>query len=316
MDYYTILGVKKDASKKEIKKAYLNLAKIYHPDRCKDSDATKKFQDINTAYEMLYDDRRRRDYDNLTYEQKVELYDTIKKCMVRVFPTFDEIFQKVVSVYYGDESDLRDDINSFNFRKVYNNIINRIGSNKTEGIPLYKQRKTKVGLNIYITIYTTLADRCKNRFKRITVKRKSIEDPLVKIVPLCEDESVFEGCGETDGTKFGDLIVVVNCDDDPLFKQINNTDLVVTQNISLYEYIYGSTLSLKHPDGEYVKLEFKSLLDVEPVFRVEKRGIPIYSGPDTPDIVERGVLYIVLKVDKVDEIKSLIHSLFPPLKKD
>lgn len=52
-DYYSILGVSRNASVKDIKKAYYDLAKKYHPDRNKnDPNASKKFQEVSEAYEV------------------------------------------------------------------------------------------------------------------------------------------------------------------------------------------------------------------------------------------------------------------------
>jgi len=67
-DYYKILGVKKTATKKEIKKAYRKLAQIYHPDKYH-GDMTKeqvehKMSELNEAYEVLSDDETRERYDN------------------------------------------------------------------------------------------------------------------------------------------------------------------------------------------------------------------------------------------------------------
>jgi len=62
-DYYKILGVKKNASKEEIKSAYKKLAKQYHPDVNKDSGATEKFKEISEAASVLGDDTKRTQYD-------------------------------------------------------------------------------------------------------------------------------------------------------------------------------------------------------------------------------------------------------------
>ena len=64
-DYYDILGVKKDSSQDEIKKAYRNLAKQYHPDKTKgDKVAEEKFKEVSEAYENVGNEDSRRKYDN------------------------------------------------------------------------------------------------------------------------------------------------------------------------------------------------------------------------------------------------------------
>ncbi|MEM0492525.1 MAG: molecular chaperone DnaJ [Candidatus Thermoplasmatota archaeon] len=62
-DYYEILGVDRNATKEEIKKAYRRLALKYHPDKNPDKDAAEKFKEISEAYAVLYDDEKRRMYD-------------------------------------------------------------------------------------------------------------------------------------------------------------------------------------------------------------------------------------------------------------
>src|SRR3954447_16463939 len=58
-DYYGILGVSRDASDDDIKRAYRKLARQYHPDVNPDPEAHEKFKDINAAYEVLSDDKKR-----------------------------------------------------------------------------------------------------------------------------------------------------------------------------------------------------------------------------------------------------------------
>ena len=62
-DYYDVLGIKKDASPDEIKKAYRSLSLKYHPDRNPSEEAKTKICDINEAYECLSDEKLRSEYD-------------------------------------------------------------------------------------------------------------------------------------------------------------------------------------------------------------------------------------------------------------
>src|SRR6056297_1527414 len=67
-NYYDILGVDKDASQKEIKKAYRKLAHEHHPDKGGDEE---KFKEVNEAYQVLSDSKKRRQYDQFgrTFDQ-------------------------------------------------------------------------------------------------------------------------------------------------------------------------------------------------------------------------------------------------------
>ena len=65
-DYYEVLEVSKSATASDIKKAYLKLAKKYHPDHNADNpDAEKKFKELSEAYDVLKDEQKRAAYDRL-----------------------------------------------------------------------------------------------------------------------------------------------------------------------------------------------------------------------------------------------------------
>lgn len=67
-DYYEILGISKTANDDEIKKAYRSLAKKYHPDVSKDPNATEKFKEIQEAYEVISDSKKRAQYDQFGHD--------------------------------------------------------------------------------------------------------------------------------------------------------------------------------------------------------------------------------------------------------
>ena len=65
VNYYEVLGVNKDASEEDIKKAYRKLAQKFHPDVSKDAKAEEKFKEIAEAYQTLKDPEKRAAYDQL-----------------------------------------------------------------------------------------------------------------------------------------------------------------------------------------------------------------------------------------------------------
>lgn len=69
-DYYQILGVDRDVSADELKKAYRRLARKYHPDVSKQADAEDKFKEVQEAYEVLKDPEKRAAYDQLGHDWK------------------------------------------------------------------------------------------------------------------------------------------------------------------------------------------------------------------------------------------------------
>jgi len=86
-DYYSILGVQRDASRAEIQKAYRELARRYHPDANRgDPQATKKFVQIEDAYEMLCEPERRKPKG--AYHTVASAFLTVR-CMRRPYPQHD-----------------------------------------------------------------------------------------------------------------------------------------------------------------------------------------------------------------------------------
>ncbi len=91
-DYYEVLGVKRDASKDDIKDAYRKLALQFHPDRNKEPGAEEKFKEISEAYAVLSDDQKRQQYDTLGhsgFDQRYSSEDIFRGA------DFDSIFRDI-----------------------------------------------------------------------------------------------------------------------------------------------------------------------------------------------------------------------------
>ena len=92
-DYYEILGVSRDATQKEIKKAFRKLAIKYHPDKNKEKDAEEKFRDIAKAYDTLSNAEKRKKYDQFGEEDGEEQQKWSHGDFHDIFGTFEQMFQ-------------------------------------------------------------------------------------------------------------------------------------------------------------------------------------------------------------------------------
>jgi len=103
-DYYKVLGISKDASEAEVKKAFRSLARQYHPDKNKADDAEEKFREIAEAYEVLSDSKKRKEYDNQGGNGGSGFHFNGGKARDFHF-NFDELFKHFETDIFGDMED-------------------------------------------------------------------------------------------------------------------------------------------------------------------------------------------------------------------
>lgn len=104
IDYYDVLGLSKDATQDQIKKAYRQKAKAYHPDVNKDADAQDRMKAVNIAYDILSDPNKKQQYD-----------------YTRQNPHMHQSFNQQQQAHYGFDEQMFEEI----FRQFYQQQANR-----------------------------------------------------------------------------------------------------------------------------------------------------------------------------------------------
>ncbi len=151
-DYYEILGVSKDASKDEIKKAYRKLARTLHPDVNKEPDAEERFKEVNEAYDVLSDDNKRAQYDR--------------------FGTVDGMGSGFGGGY--NYVDLNDIFGQGDFGDIFSSFFGGMGAN--QGASRARRRPQQDGRDMTIGLRLTLEEAARGGVKEITLERLSTCD--------------------------------------------------------------------------------------------------------------------------------------------
>ena len=129
MDYYKILGVNRNATQEEIKKAYKKLAIKWHPDKNINNkeEAEKKFKEISEAYSILSDEKKKKIYD--TYGEE-----GIKNNYERTNVSANEIFNNIFKNFNTNKFNNFNNFNNFDNFNNFNNFNTNIKKQKLETI--------------------------------------------------------------------------------------------------------------------------------------------------------------------------------------
>ena len=192
MNPYKILELPdtKIVSKEEIKKAYKALILKYHPDKNPNIDTSDKFKEIQTAYEILYNDESKKIYDDLPAHSKIRYYESLKLLIIKKYPEFTDYLKFVITHFYdNNENLLQKDLEEFNLNSIYEHLINKftlkVTNNKAPSIK---------DLNIKGTLKADLKDLYTNKYESLIIKRETKEEINI-FVPLFERSYIIEGEG-------------------------------------------------------------------------------------------------------------------------
>lgn len=150
-DYYEILGVKRSASKDEMKDAYRTLALKYHPDRNKEAGAEEKFKELSEAYAVLSDDQKRQTYDqygHAGFDQRYTQEDIFRGA------NFEDLFREFGFSFGGGGGHFEDLFFSSMF-----------------GSPFGGARRSGRGADLRYDMHITLEEAAKGASKEVSFKR-------------------------------------------------------------------------------------------------------------------------------------------------
>ncbi len=271
-DYYKTLGVNKNASDDDIKKAYRKLAMKYHPDRSgSDKAAEEKFKKISEAYAVLSDKEKRKQYDMFGsngFQQRYSQED--------IFRGFD--LNNILREFGFGGSGFGDNIR-FDFGG--------------RGRPGRSQRSVK-GADLEYELPLTLSEVINGTDKTISfnldgqIKKIAIKIPKGMV---SGKKLRLHGKGQPSahGGPPGDLFVKVKVLTDSLFR-IEGYDLYLNREIKLCEALLGTQLSIPTPDNRELSLKVPSGTNHKTKFRLSGNGLPHINESQKGDLyVEIGV---------------------------
>ena len=293
---YDILDVPSNASINEIKKSYKKLVIKWHPDKhINDTNNIKnieeKFRNIQIAYEILSDVDRKNKYDLMTDSDKTHLFDTFKTYF-STYHSFDKYYNSFINLFYnGDETDLKNDFNKFNFNNIYHNLIHKL----TENTDVIFNN-----CNIEYTLNVSLEDKYNDLYKRVVIPRKTKND-FIADIRILENKIILEKEGEL----YGSLTINIICNIQHNIQIINN-DIFVSKEITLFEYLYGGSFDYLHFNNELINITFDSFINKTPISLINNKGL-IYLD----DEHKRGDLIIHYYIKNINDIdlKNKIKNL-------
>lgn len=248
MSYYDVLGVSKNASKDEIKKAYRKLAMKEHPDKGGDPE---KFKKISEAYETLSDDDKRNQYDNPQPEfNPFDMFGNIFGQQKRRMKDHKHVIKLTLQdVYRGRDINLNIKIDTV--CECVKTCTQCRGSGNV-GIShpmlgmLIQQTCPRCGGKGIISggCFSCKGSGKSEKMNRVQLKiPASVPDGYMERLPGMGEQAI------TPNDLSGDLIIVIQVTDHPLFKREGN-NLVFTKKITFVESVIGFYMGIPHFDGE------------------------------------------------------------------
>jgi curved DNA-binding protein CbpA len=277
MNLYQILGINNNANEQEIRKAYLSMAKKYHPDKNNELDTQKQFHSINYAYNILINKETRKKYNELNGVNKHSFHSFLEKIFSNNLKTeelksfginitnddYSYLQNKLLNII--DNFNLSDLFSFYNNSKVTKKQVNENVCSESDvsvweeanaeyyqinELPIQYQKYNSN--NIILNLNMDIKDLLNPKTRKITIKR-NIDNNLVKnsfeFYPNNPYIIFYEG-GDIDFINNGHLIIKISL---PENYSWDNNIIYYNYNIPLYQYFYGENFKF-NINKETIKL--------------------------------------------------------------
>lgn len=305
-DYYKVLGVERSATPDEIKKAFRKLAMKYHPDKNKDNkQAEEKFKEINEAYEVLSDPKKRERYDQLgaSYSQWQARGGAPGGFNWNEWMSGQGSRGQQVNT--GDFGDIFGGFSDF-FSAIFG------GMPTSSGRQTYRQTSTRPTstrpANIEQKVQITLEEAFRGTQRIFQIDNRRIE---VKIPAGSKTGTKVRVAGAGPATGYGqkaDLYLVLEVLPNSKYT-VNGSDLTSEAKIDLLTAVLGGSVTVNTLSGD-VSLTIPSGTQPGQKFRLSGKGMPNLKDPQT-----FGDLYVQVKVELPRKLNDKQRQLFEELKK-
>jgi len=322
-DYYSILGIPRSAGTKEIRKAYRDLSKIWHPDKNPgNEEAEEKFAQINNAYEVLNDEEKRRIYDQYGEEglkknkqgggggwnpfadffgfgRQGNSAESMRKGAdigLPVFVSLEDLYlgkeirvanrkQVLCSHCRGSGAENPDDIKKCT--SCGGQGVKVVKKQLAPGFVQQMQTTCEV-CNGKGTIASSTCHQCGG--SKIEVGESILVISIERGMPDGYQIRFPQAADETPDTIPGDITFTVVTNPHPRFRREGN-DLYYTLQISLLEALVGFDKTIEHLDGHLVPLKRNRITVPGYVGRINNEGMPQHEFPS-----QRGHLFVTHEI--------------------
>lgn len=298
IDYYKILGVNKNATQDDIKKAYRKLARKLHPDlNPNDKESNKRFQQLNEANEVLSDPEKRKKYDQYGKDwQHAEAYEKARQAQGQ--SGYGAGSQSAGGGWQSYSGDFDEGSFSDFFESMFG------GARSGHG----RQRKFK-GQDFNAELHLRLQDVYSTHKQTLTVNGKNIRITIPAGVENGQTIRIkgYGGPGANGGPA-GDLYIRFVIENDLNFRRSGN-DLYTNVDLDLYKAMLGGDVMINTLDGQ-VKVNVKPETQNGTKIRLKGKGFPVYKKDG-----QFGDLFVTFSIKLPTNLTEKQKELFRELAK-